>query len=329
MKREDIHSFIERTLKEVRLDDDTLGKVEERGILRRGKVRDIFDFGNELLIVTTDRISAFDRVLTTIPFKGAVLNQISLFWFGKTEEVIQNHILETISDRSVLVRKCAPVPIEVVVRGYLTGSAWRDYQEGKSISGMVLKEGMRFNQKFEQPLITPSTKEESGIHDRAISRREILEEGIVDESHWEEIERKSMELFERGAELAHRQGLILVDTKYEFGMYNNELYLVDEIHTPDSSRFWYADTYEELFEKGEKQNKLDKEYLRQWLMDRGFSGDGPPPHIPDEVRIEVAWKYIKAYQKIIGQIFSPIPEGADTSERDALQRRIKEHLTGR
>lgn len=273
--------------------------------VRRGKVRDILDLGDELLIVTTDRISAFDKILTTIPCKGEVLNTISTFWFSKTKDVIANHILEEVSVRTVRVVKCAVVPIEVVVRGYLTGSAWRDYSRGAEVSGIRLPPGLRFNHRFETPLLTPSTKEEKGLHDRPISPARIVSSGLVPQKLWQQIEEVSLQLFRCGTRIAAESGLILVDTKYEFGLRDGKLHLIDEVHTPDSSRFWYADSYEELFSRAEKQRELDKEYLRQWLLSRGWKGDGDPPDIPEDVRVETAWRYITAWQTITGRTFSP------------------------
>ena len=285
--------------------------------MRRGKVRDSFELGNRLLIVTTDRISAFDRVLTTIPFKGEVLNRLSVYWFNATRDVFPNHLIEQAGARSMLVTKGEVIPIEVVVRGYLTGSAWRDYQTVQSVSGIVLSPGMRVNERFSQPLLTPSTKEEQGRHDEPISREEIVRRGIVASERWEEIERAARALFLRGGKMAAERGLILVDTKYEFAISNGRLMVVDEMHTPDSSRFWYADSYDELFKEGKDQRKVDKEYLRQWLMERGFSGEGEPPAIPDEVRAEVAWRYIQAFELITGEEF--VPESIDG---EAEQRKI-------
>ncbi len=276
-----------------------------RSRLSRGKVRDIVDLGTDLLIATTDRISAFDRVLTTVPCKGEILNTLSLFWFRSTEDIIANHVREEISARTIRASKCRVIPVEVVVRGYLTGSAWRDYQQGAGISGITLPPGMRFNQRFERPLLTPSTKEGTGAHDRPISRDEILEGRIVEKAVWERIEETSLALFRRGTEIARRQGLILVDTKYEFGLHDGRLMLVDELHTPDSSRYWHADTWEQLFALGAAQRELDKEYLRQWLLARGWKGEGAPPRIPDEVRVQVGRKYMEAWETITGRLFTP------------------------
>ena len=240
-----------------------------------------------------------------------MLNGLSNYWFDLTSDIVPNHIDEEASARSVTVKKCDVLPVEVIVRGYLTGSAWRDYEEGKPISGIELKKGMRFNQRFDKPLLTPSTKAERGDHDEPIASGEIVTRGIVEKTLWGKVEETAHALFKRGSEIAKDRGLILVDTKYEFGVLNGELTLIDEIHTPDSSRFWFADTYDELFSAGEKQRKIDKEYLRQWLMENGYMGEGTPPVIPDEIRIEVAWRYIQAYELIRGETFNPSGNSAE------------------
>jgi len=309
-----------------------LGRLEHselpEGIrVSSGKVRDVVDLGQELLITTTDRISAFDSILTTIPCKGEVLNTLSLFWFTTTADIIPHHVVEEVSPRTVRAAKCLVLPFEVVVRGYLTGSAWRDYQVGAEVSGIKLPAGMRFNQKFETPLITPSTKEGTGTHDRPVSRQEIRASGKVDRKVWEKVEEAALALYRRGTEITSQRGLILVDTKYEFGLRGNTLMLVDEVHTPDSSRYWYADTWERLFKAGEPQRELDKEYLRQWLMGRGWKGDGPSPAIPDGVRIEVAWRYVTAWQTITGKTF--IPSAAGAKEEAALVTQAVRRSAGR
>ncbi|MBN1797316.1 MAG: phosphoribosylaminoimidazolesuccinocarboxamide synthase [Spirochaetales bacterium] len=315
MEKGDLSRFLDSTLEQINIKDISAAAAY------KGKVRDILDFGSTMLICTTDRISAFDKVLGTIPCKGQVLNQISLYWFNQTADILKNHILEELSPRAVLVKKSTPLPVEVVVRGYLTGSAWRDYQKGNSISGIRLPSGMKFNQRFETPLLTPSTKAERGTHDLPISPAEIISSGIVERSVWEQVEEKALALFKKGTELAGAHGLILVDTKYEFGMNNGELILIDEIHTPDSSRYWYSNTYEQLFNKGEKQRKLDKEYLRQWLMEHNYMGDGEPPHIPDEIRIHVAWLYITAFETITGRTFIPT-ENDEKQEIDIISQKL-------
>jgi phosphoribosylaminoimidazole-succinocarboxamide synthase len=268
-----------------------------------GKVRDSYNLGDKRLIVTTDRISAFDVVLTTIPFKGQILNQLSAFWFKETEKVFPNHVI-AVPDPNVLVAKNANIfPIEFVVRGYITGSAWRDYTEGKSISGIKLPSGLRNWERFEEPIITPSTKAEQGLHDEPISREEIFEKKIVEKNVYEKMEKAALALFRKGQELALENGLLLVDTKYEFGVSKDgELMVCDEMHTPDSSRYWFSKTYKERFEQGIEPEILDKEYLRQWLIkEKNFMGKGTTPQITDEVRAEVSKRYIQAFELITGK----------------------------
>jgi phosphoribosylaminoimidazole-succinocarboxamide synthase len=289
--------------------------------LHRGKVRDLVDLGDELLVTVTDRISAFDRVLALIPSKGEILSRVSLWWFEATQDVCPNHIAASLSARTTLVRKAKIIPIEVVVRGYLTGSAWRDYSAGKAVSGLRLPPGMRKNQIFETPLITPSTKEASG-HDEPISEQEIVDRGIASEDVWNQVHEKAIALFRRGSRLAASRGLILVDTKYEFGLLpGGGLVLADELHTPDSSRYWYSEGYDESFRAGSQPRQLDKEYFREWLMERGFMGDGQPPPIPDSLRRELSLRYIEAYEAIIGKNFTKnaLPFEA---EREIVQRYI-------
>ena len=316
MKREEISSFLDTVFSG--FDDKD---VPAGAGLYKGKVRDVFNLSDEMVIVTSDRISAFDRILSTIPCKGEILNLMALYWFEQTGDIVPNHIIEKISSRSVRVKKCEVLPVEVIMRGYLTGSAWRDYQKGMDISGIKLPSGMKFNQKFDEPLLTPSTKAEHGDHDEPISSEEIVSRGIVEPGLWKEVETAARALFSRGSDLLAKRGLILVDTKYEFGLLDGKLVLVDEVHTPDSSRFWFADTYGELFLAGEKQRKIDKEYLRQWLMERDYMGDGEPPVIPDEVRVEVAWRYIQAYQLITGSDFSPSGR-TETQEKEVVLKAL-------
>jgi len=290
---------IKFTLKET---DFNLGKKYT------GKVRDTYVGEDKVFLITTDRISAFDRVLSTIPFKGQVLNQISAFWFEKTKDIVDNHVIEIPDPNVCIGKKLKILPIEVVMRGYLTGSAWRDYEKGNPVSGITLPEGMKKDQKFPKPLFTPSTKEEFGKHDLPISKEEIIEKGILTKELVNEVEEIAQKLFERGQQLSLKNGMILVDTKYEFGLDDKgKLILADELHTPDSSRYWYADTYEERFQKGEDQRMLDKEYLRQWLIkEKNFMGDGEIPDIPDEIRVNVAKKYIKIYEEITGMKFEAV-----------------------
>jgi len=274
---------------------------------REGKVRDVYDLGDHLLIVATDRLSAFDVVLTTIPFKGQILNQIAAHWFDVTRDVAANHVVSQPDPCALLARKCEALPVEVVVRGYITGSLWRDYQAGKAgVYGIDFPAGLRRDQAFDTPIITPSTKAEVGAHDEPISSEDVVRRGLVDAEIWEECRRIALALFERGQKLAAERGLILVDTKYEFGLADDELLVIDEIHTPDSSRFWEASEYEERFARGEDQRMLDKENIRKWLIDeRGYMGEGPAPTIPDEVRVDLAQKYVANYERLTGKDFEP------------------------
>lgn len=274
---------------------------------REGKVRDTYDLGDEILIVATDRLSAFDVVLTTIPFKGQILNQIAAHWFEATKDVAKNHVISQPDPTALLARKCRPLPVEVVVRGYITGSLWRDYQAGKAgVYGIDFPSDLRRNQAFEQAIITPSTKAEVGAHDEPISSEDVVRRGLVEPDVWEACQRIALALFERGQKLAAERGLILVDTKYEFGMAGDELLVIDEIHTPDSSRFWEAAAYEERFAGGEDQQMLDKENVRKWLIDeRGYMGEGPAPEIPGEVRVDLAKKYVANYERLTGKAFDP------------------------
>jgi phosphoribosylaminoimidazole-succinocarboxamide synthase len=311
VRREDLAALAARTLRALDLPGLPAGAR-----LASGKVRDVVSVGDDLFITTTDRISAFDRVLATVPAKGEVLNTLTLFWMDRTADIVPNHLLERVSARTVRAARCDVVPVEVVVRGYLTGSALRDYQADRPVSGIRLPPGMRPSQRFETPLLTPSTKEAGGLHDRPVSRDELLAGGLVPRALWEDIERTALALFRRGSEVAAANGLILVDTKYEFGLRRGTLTLVDEVHTPDSSRYWYADTYQRLFEAGERQRELDKEYLRQWLLERAFKGDGEPPAIPSEVLVEVAWRYVTAWQTITGTDL--VPRSLDAAAESKL-----------
>jgi len=279
----------------------------------QGKVREAWAREGRRLLVTTDRVSAFDRVLTTIPFKGQVLNQLALFWFNATRDVCPNHILSTPDPNAIVVQDLTPLKVEMVVRGYITGntstSAWTHYQKGvRDFCGNLLPDGLRKDQQLAAPIVTPSTKADLGDHDESVSPAEIVRRGDVPGDIMDQLVDISLALFRRGVEQAARQGIILVDTKYEFGLdAQGRVTLMDEIHTPDSSRYWYADSYQQLFEQGAEQRRIDKDHLRTWLAARGFTGDGPSPHIPDEVRVSTAQKYIEAYEVITGQAFHAQP----------------------
>ena len=292
----------------------------------KGKVRDTYTIDERIVMITTDRISAFDHVLGTIPFKGQVLNQIAAWWFEKTKNVAASDLID-VPDPNVMVKKaCRTVPIEVVFRGYLTGSAWRDYQAGKPVSGIVLPKGMKKDRKFDKPLLTPSTKAKEG-HDIPISEGEIVKQGIVQRELWETVREKGLKLFLKGQELAMKQGLILVDTKYEFGIdKDGNVLVIDEIHTPDSSRFWIRDSYEELFKAGKDQNMLDKEFVRQWLIrEKNFMGHGPLPELSNEIKISAGLRYIDLYEKITGGKFR-FPEDRPVLERIQDNLRKKGYL---
>ncbi|MHB1846349.1 MAG: phosphoribosylaminoimidazolesuccinocarboxamide synthase, partial [Deltaproteobacteria bacterium] len=267
------------------------------GSLYRGKVRDNYRREDRLVMVTTDRLSAFDHVLTTIPFKGELLTRLAVFWFEKTRDIAPNHLLDWPDPNVLVCRACRPFPVEIVVRGYLTGSLWRDFEARREPGyGLSLPTGLRRDQRFERPLVTPSTKAERGEHDLPISEAEILARGLVEGRHWEAARELALALFERGQACAKSRGLILVDTKYEMGLDGDRLVVIDEMHTPDSSRYWLSDEYERRFAAGEPQRMLDKENIRQWLIqERGFSGHGALPDIPDEVRIDLAEKYVTAF----------------------------------
>lgn len=275
----------------------------------RGKVREIYELTSDQLgIVVTDRISAFDHIMKqAIPFKGQILNQMAAFSFDKVKDIVPNHIIDVPHPNVTIAKKCIPIPIEVVIRGYLTGHAWRTYKSGlRELCGAPLPEGMKEHDKFPEPLLTPATKAEEG-HDEDISEAEILERGIVEETLWNNIRKVAFRLFERGTEVAAKQGLILVDTKYEFGLYNGELTLIDEVHTTDSSRYFYLDGYEERQAKGEPQKQLSKEFLREWLMDHNFQGlDGQIlPDLPDSFRLEVYERYAELFGLLTGKEFEP------------------------
>jgi phosphoribosylaminoimidazole-succinocarboxamide synthase len=277
------------------------------GPKQRGKVRDIYRREKELVIISTDRLSAFDVVVANVPFKGQVLNELALYWFDKTKDIVPNHIKSVPHPNVVVVKECNMLPVEVIVRGYLTGSAWRDYQAGKDISGIQLEPGLKEFQRFSMPLLTPSTKAEVGDHDEPISCQQIVETGLVEANLWKKVEEVAMALFRRGNEMAAENNLILVDTKYEFGLIDGELVLADEVHTPDSSRYWYKDQYEKAWAEGGKPKQLDKEFIREWLMQQGFSGQGPAPEIPDQKRIELSQRYLELFEQVTGQELKPAP----------------------
>lgn len=307
-------AMVERSVLEANL-KNCLNDTCELGFpgYRRGKVRDSFDLGDALLLVTTDRQSAFDRVLAAIPFKGQVLNQVSAFWFDETADILPNHVLDIPDPNVTIGRKCKVIPIEFVVRGYITGSTstsiWMNYQNGcRDYCGHQLPDGMSKNQKLPANLITPTTKDD--VHDELISADEIVARNILDRRSWDELSEKVLALFARGQELAARNGLILVDTKYELGYdEDGQVRLIDEVHTPDSSRYWLSESYEQRLAAGQEPENIDKEFLRLWFKEHCDPYHDPElPPAPDELVVELAARYIRLYEMITGTAFEPVAE---------------------
>ncbi len=292
--------------------------------LYKGKVRDVYFFDRKIAVIATDRISAFDVVLPEpIPYKGQVLNQIAAKFLKATEDIVPNWLLEVPDPNVSIGLKCKPFAVEMVIRGYLAGHAWREYRDGKrSLCGVPLPEGLKENDKLPKPIITPSTKAEQG-HDEDISREDLIAKGLVSEQDYAQIEQYTYALFERGTLLAQEKGLILVDTKYEFGSMDGKIYLIDEIHTPDSSRYFYLEGYKERQEKNEPQKQLSKEFVRQWLISNGFQGkEGQviPPMTPDVVNA-ISERYIELYEKVTGEKF--------TKTEDTSLERIEQNILKR
>jgi phosphoribosylaminoimidazole-succinocarboxamide synthase len=292
-----------------------------------GKVRDVYNINDELMVmVVTDRISAFDVVLPKgIPYKGQVLNQIAAKFLEATHDIVPNW-MTAVPDPMVMVGKfCEPFPVEMIIRGYLTGSSWRTYKSGaRSICGVPIPGGMREHERFPEPIVTPTTKAKEG-HDEDISRDEIISQGLISEEDYNLLEKYTRELFRRGTEIAAKMGLILVDTKYEFGKADGKIYLIDEIHTPDSSRYFYADGYDERFARGEQQKQLSKEFVREWLMENGFQGKTGQtvPPMSDEFAESVSERYIELYEGITGEKF----KREDASEvLKRVEQNIREFL---
>ena len=287
-----------------------------------GKVRDVYDVDDKLVMVATDRISAFDVILPKgIPFKGQVLNQIAASFLDATADIVPNWKLATPDPMVTVGLKCEGFRVEMIIRGYLTGSAWRDYRDGcRNLCGNVLPEGMRENERFPEPLVTPTTKADEG-HDENISKEEIIAQGLVSKEDYELMEQYTKALFKRGSEIAASKGLILVDTKYEFGKRDGKIYLIDEIHTPDSSRYFYADGYQEKFEKGEPQKQLSKEFVRLWLIEHDFMGkEGQTvPEMTEEYVESVSERYIELYEHITGESFIK-------AESENIEERIRKNV---
>lgn len=277
----------------------------------KGKVRDWYVKDNLRILIATDRISAFDKVLGLVPFRGAVLNKLSEFWFEKTRDIVQNHMIGVIDPNVMLVSEAKALPIEVIVRGYITGvtstSLWRLYSEGnRVIYGIKFPQGLIKNQKLQKPVITPTTRETGkGGHDEPITKQEILKQKIITPAIWKQIESVAIKLFLRGSEIADRAGFILADTKYEFGLdKRGKLMLIDEIHTPDSSRFWLKKSYKARFKKGEEVESYDKEFMRIWFREQGYSGSGKAPKMPPDLIAGIAARYIEVFEKLTGENFT-------------------------
>ncbi len=287
-----------------------------------GKVRDVYYLDDLLVIVASDRISAFDHILPApIPFKGQVLNQLAAHFMKASAHIVPNWLLDTPDPDVSVGLRCEPVKIEMVIRGYLAGHAWREYKMGKRVlCGVQMAEGMKESDKFPEPIITPATKAEEG-HDEDISREEIMRTGIVPVDIYKKLETYTRELFDLGTQMARHQGLILVDTKYEFGMRDGEIYLIDEIHTPDSSRYYYLDGYTQRQEQGAHQQQLSKEFVREWLMEHGFQGlEGQlMPHMPDDFVDLVSSRYIELFERLTGRDFVP-------ASRENVEKRIESNI---
>jgi phosphoribosylaminoimidazole-succinocarboxamide synthase len=277
----------------------------------QGKVRDIYHQGDQLVLVTTDRLSAFDRILGLVPYKGQVLNQLAAFWFEQTQEIVPNHLIDLPDPNVAVARACTPLPVEVVVRGYISGvtqtALWYRYSQGeRNIYGIDFPDGLHKNDALPSPVITPTTKARDGGHDERITSAEIVESGLVEAKLWEQVCEAAIAIFQRGQAIAQRGGLILVDTKYEFGVdAEGKLTLIDEVHTPDSSRFWRADSYASRHNAGEEPENFDKEFIRLYYVAQGYRGDGKPFPMPDELAIQAAERYITTYEMISGRAFVP------------------------
>jgi phosphoribosylaminoimidazole-succinocarboxamide synthase len=292
----------------------------------RGKVRDVYEFDKKLLMVASDRISAFDVVLPEpIPYKGQILNQIASEYLNATQHIVPNWLEATPDPNVSYGKKCEPFQVEMVIRGYLAGHAWREYRDGKrSLCGVPLPEGLKENDKLPEPILTPTTKAHEG-HDIDISREEILNQGLVSEADYVKMEKYTRELFEFGTKEAAKRGLILVDTKYEFGKFNGEIYLIDEVHTPDSSRYFYSEGYQDRQDNGEKQKQLSKEFVRQWLIENGFQGkEGQEvPEMTEEVVNSISDRYVELYESVTGNTFVST---SDKNIMDRVEKNIKKIL---
>ncbi|MFN3265659.1 MAG: phosphoribosylaminoimidazolesuccinocarboxamide synthase [Deinococcales bacterium] len=296
--------------------------LSQFGEQQSGKVREMLALENTRLIVTTDRISAFDVVLGVIPYKGQVLNQLALWWFNQTADIVPNHVISSPDPNVLVAKEARPLPIEIVVRGYLTGSTktslWTLYNAGtRDAYGMTLPEGLRKNDRLPHAIITPTTKAQYGGHDEQITAKQIVERSLVSSQLWAQIQTAALELFARGQQIAEQRGLLLVDTKYEFGIIDGELVLIDELHTPDSSRYWTLESYQK---DSSNPYSIDKEFLRLWYKERGYSGEGTPPPMSEDFIVAVAKRYISAYETLTGLEFVPAAQPTARRVSDAIAK---------
>jgi phosphoribosylaminoimidazole-succinocarboxamide synthase len=295
-----------------------------------GKVREIYDQGDRLILVTTDRLSAFDRILGLVPYKGQVLNQLSAFWFERTRDIVGNHFVSAPDPNVTIGRKCRPLPVEVVVRGFISGvtstALWYRYSQGeRTIYGIDFPDGLSKNDALPEPIITPTTKARDGGHDERITSAEVVAQGLVDPETWAQVQAAAVSLFSRGQEIARQGGLILVDTKYEFGLSDDgEVLLIDEVHTPDSSRYWIADSYESRHAAGDEPENFDKEFIRLYYAAHGYRGEGDPFPLPAELAIQAAQRYIRTYEMITGKGFEAGEYPVAERVRGNLQRMSNE-----
>jgi len=294
---------------------------------QQGKVRDWYSLaGQTRLIVTTDRLSAFDRNLAVVPYKGQVLNQLAAWWFEQTADVIPNHLISIPDPNVAVVKEVTPFPVEVIVRGYITGvtstALWYRYSLGeREIYGYAFGEGLKKNQQLDEPIITPTTKGGPTGHDERLTCAEVVEKGYLDQATWDTIQKAALAIFKRGQEVALKAGLILVDTKYEFGLTTDgQIVLIDEVHTPDSSRFWKADTYQERFENGQEPENFDKEFIRMAFADLGYRGDGPVPAVEDSLWVQASQRYIQIYELLTGLTFQPGEYPAEARIKTNLEK---------
>jgi len=288
-----------------------------------GKVRDIFDLDDELLIVASDRTAAFDRILGEAPFKGEVLNRLSAYWFSITASLVENHFIASVSPRAMLVRKCRVIPVEINACGFLCDEAWTEYLATQSVAGVNLPDDLRQFERLDPPILRPSIKDSDGLHENTVDRDEVLYAGVVETDLWERMENAARTLFSRGSELAAENGLLLVKARYEFGVREDNLVLVDELHTPDSSTFWHSEGYDSAIETGEAPRPLQIAYLDQWLDAQGYRGDGHPPMVPDDVFNEISLRYQRAYEALTGAEFRTQSSGVE-AEKEKLLSFIEE-----